>query len=385
MTISKLVLTLTLCALFRSAFASAQNNPLPDFTLPSVTDTSHFTLSRERGSYIALHFLLKTECPYCIRHTREYVKKAPTLFGVQQIFIKPDTEEEIRAWAVKLSPDDPFPFPVYQDKDAALAERLGIPGGYRFHGQVVHYPALILLDPKGREVFRYVGTSNADRLPFEKFAEKVRELQREHSEALDRIKSYENVRTGPLPDSIERRMDSLIIAKTGERFFQRYFELDTAASGVRAGNSVYRLLNEGDWYRINRHFTVAYSFRFPDAPWRRIEFSWPLDSAGSVVNSNVLGWIPVCRSDSSVCTFTIDSVASIEMARRAGLPAGLTTFATFVVPMTNGSIQRPKQFAWSVTSVLANSERPYYYKAAIYYVDPYSGMVIDRVERSIVE
>ncbi|NUN68710.1 MAG: TlpA family protein disulfide reductase [Bacteroidetes bacterium] len=178
MTLSKIVLIITLCALFPSAFASAQNNPLPDFTLPSATDTSHFTLSRERGSYIALHFLLKTECPYCIRHAREYIKKAPTLPGVQQIFIKPDTEEEIRAWAVKLSPDDPFPFPVYQDKDAALAERLGIPGGYHFHGQVVRYPALILLDPKGREVFRYVGTGNADRLPFEKFAEKVRELQR---------------------------------------------------------------------------------------------------------------------------------------------------------------------------------------------------------------
>jgi peroxiredoxin Q/BCP len=173
----KLVLIIIHCALFASVFTSAQDNPLPDFTLPSATDTTQFTLSQARGSYVALHFLLKTECPYCIRHTREYLKKGATLPGVQQIFIKPDTEEEIRAWAVKLSPDDTLPFPVYQDKDAALAERLGIPGGYRFHGQVVHYPALILLDTNGREVFRYVGTSNADRLPFDTFAEKMRELQ----------------------------------------------------------------------------------------------------------------------------------------------------------------------------------------------------------------
>ena len=40
------------------------------------------TTSKElssKGKFIALHFLLKTECPYCIRHTSEYFEKALNL------------------------------------------------------------------------------------------------------------------------------------------------------------------------------------------------------------------------------------------------------------------------------------------------------------------
>ena len=51
------------------------------------------------------------------------------------------------------------------------------PGGYRFNGQTVHYPALVLLDPAGKEVFRYVGKSNADRFSYDQFAAKLTELK----------------------------------------------------------------------------------------------------------------------------------------------------------------------------------------------------------------
>ena len=61
------LLTLLLCF---STLTKAQS--FVDFTLPSVTDTSHFILSKAKGKFIALHFLLKTECPYCMRHTHEY-------------------------------------------------------------------------------------------------------------------------------------------------------------------------------------------------------------------------------------------------------------------------------------------------------------------------
>jgi len=42
----------------------------------------------------------------------------------------------------------------------------------------VHYPATVLLGPDGKEVFRYVGKNNSDRLSFEKLAEKVAELSK---------------------------------------------------------------------------------------------------------------------------------------------------------------------------------------------------------------
>jgi peroxiredoxin Q/BCP len=116
--------------LFWSTLAQAQN-PL-DFTLPSATDKSQFTLSKakEKGKFIALHFLLKTECPYCMRHTNEYFENAATLPNVLQVFIKPDTENEIEEWAGKLSTNDTLKYPIYRDADAKLAKQYNVPHGY---------------------------------------------------------------------------------------------------------------------------------------------------------------------------------------------------------------------------------------------------------------
>lgn len=162
-----------------SAIASLGRSTTPDdFTLKSATDKTSFALKDARGQYVALHFLLKTECPLCLRHTRDYLTKAPTLPNVRQIFVKPDTDREIEAWAAKLPVDELAKAPVYRDPNAQLAKAFDIPDGYAFHGQVVHYPATVLIGPDGKEVFRYVGKSNADRLSFEKLAEKVAELSK---------------------------------------------------------------------------------------------------------------------------------------------------------------------------------------------------------------
>jgi peroxiredoxin Q/BCP len=150
----------------------AQN--IKDFTLTSVTDNSTFNLNKSKGKFVALHFLLKTECPYCIRHTSEYFDKATTLPDVIQVFIKPDSEKEIKEWASKLKSTNALP--IYQDQDAKLADQFNIPNGYQFHGQVVHYPALILLNKKGEEVFRYVGKNNSDRFSFDQLKTKIEAL-----------------------------------------------------------------------------------------------------------------------------------------------------------------------------------------------------------------
>ena len=147
---------------------------LDDFTLSSVTDNSTFTLSKSKGKFIALHFLLKTECPYCIRHTSEYFEKANSLTNVIHVFIKPDGEKEIKEWASKLKSSSPLP--IYQDLNASLADQYKIPFGYSFHGQVVHYPALVLLNEHGEEVFRYIGKNNTDRFSFDQLKAKIIEL-----------------------------------------------------------------------------------------------------------------------------------------------------------------------------------------------------------------
>ena len=147
-----------------------------DFELKSVNGQSVFNLSSAKGKYVALHFLLQTECPFCIRHTHEYITKASTLPNVIQVFIKPDTDEEIEQWARNFTDEELTQFPIYRDTEAQLANMFSIPDGYKFHNKTVHYPALILLNPKGKEVFRYIGKNNSDRFAFDRLKLKIEEL-----------------------------------------------------------------------------------------------------------------------------------------------------------------------------------------------------------------
>lgn len=148
-----------------------------DFTVEAPASGQKFRLADARGKFVALHFLLKTECPVCLRHTREYARRAGELPDVVQIFLKPDSANDIQAWVGKLGDGAAGQPVIYRDPEASLARQFRIPDGYRFHGESVHYPALVLLDPTGAEVFRHVGKNNGDRFGFEALAAKVAGLR----------------------------------------------------------------------------------------------------------------------------------------------------------------------------------------------------------------
>jgi len=171
---------LSLVALLASSLLPAGTfaAPLVDFTVESPSDGKFFKLSEAKGKYVALHFLLKTECPFCLKHTRDYAKRYAATPDVIHVFLKPDSADQIKAWSTKANRGDDFAdVTIYRDGEAKLAEQFGIPGGYQFHGQAVHYPALVLLDTAGKEIFRYVGKNNADRFSYEQFAAKLAELK----------------------------------------------------------------------------------------------------------------------------------------------------------------------------------------------------------------
>lgn len=170
-------LSLAAACLLGVIFSASAATP-EDFTVKSATGKGSFALKDARGQFVVLHFLLKTECPLCLKHTRDHMTKAATLPGVTQIFLKPDTDKEIEAWASKLPKEDVMKTPIYRDPEARLAKAFDIPDGYKFHGQVVHYPATVLIGPDGKEVYRYVGKSNSDRLSFEALAAKVKEFSK---------------------------------------------------------------------------------------------------------------------------------------------------------------------------------------------------------------
>lgn len=164
--------------LFSVSCSSSAETP-DRFSLKSATDDSTFEIRQHAGKYVALHFLLKTECPFCLRYTNAYAVLSEKDSEVVHVFIKPDDENEIRQWAGKIDKKTLSELPViYRDPNAELAAAFRIPDGYKFHGQNVRYPALILLDGNAKEVFRYVGKSNTDRLGTKEFTDKLAELRR---------------------------------------------------------------------------------------------------------------------------------------------------------------------------------------------------------------
>ncbi len=162
----------------------AQENTRTEFVVHGVDQDAVFKLSDAKGKYVALHFLLKTACPYCMAHTITYARRAEELPDVIQVFLKPDTDEEIKNWRMSLDKKNnaveeiALKLPViYRDPEAELAKVFEIPFGYQFHGQEVHYPALVLIGPDGKEVFRYVGEKNSDRFEFDELIKKLTELK----------------------------------------------------------------------------------------------------------------------------------------------------------------------------------------------------------------
>lgn len=82
---------------------------------------------------VILHFLLKTECPYCIKHSNDYLEKAASLPDVIQVFIKPDDEKDIQQWVNKLKTSENRKFPIYKDANSSVADLYNMPSGYFFH------------------------------------------------------------------------------------------------------------------------------------------------------------------------------------------------------------------------------------------------------------
>lgn len=146
--------------------------------LPCLSDGSTFDLSQQKARYVVLHFLLKTECPYCLKYTREFSRIAKDEADVVHVFLKPDDEAEVSKWMDHLDAETRKELPmILQDAGAKQAKSFKIPDGYRFHGQSVHYPALIVLGPDRQEVFRHVGKSNADRCTVEMYREQMGKLK----------------------------------------------------------------------------------------------------------------------------------------------------------------------------------------------------------------
>lgn len=169
-----------------AGLASPRFRTVDDFSLPAITRGEDFVLSdalgESDGQWVALHFLLKTDCPLCLTYTMRFHESREQLPGVsggpgvRHVFIKPDDPRIAARWvktARVFAKDLPT---IHRDPGASLAKKLDVRFGHRFHGETVHYPCLVLIDPQGRERYRYTGTSTFDRATVAKLAEVYRSL-----------------------------------------------------------------------------------------------------------------------------------------------------------------------------------------------------------------
>lgn len=144
--------------------------PVDNFKVMEIGGVeSTFELKEHRGEWVVLDFLLKTECPICRGRYQEFSRRHKEL-GATVVFLKPDSKADIMKWMTKArKPEDmkDTALPVYRDPEAELAKKYGVPDGYKFHGEMVHYPATIVLDSNGDEVWRYSGKNNRDRPEFD--------------------------------------------------------------------------------------------------------------------------------------------------------------------------------------------------------------------------
>ena len=195
-----------LVAVFASGLAGAAENADPPSETPrqyrlfAMDGSGEVTIQELKGQYTALHFLLKTECLFCLMHTRTYALQGEMYPEVRHLFIKPDEEAAIERWTESLLDEASGAPPglevpaIYRDPHGSVARHLRITHGYEYHGELMRFPAFVLIDPDGTEVYRYIGQNTGDRFGFERFANLMQAIERPF-----RIESFNLMENSQVP------------------------------------------------------------------------------------------------------------------------------------------------------------------------------------------
>ncbi len=179
-------------------------------------------------------------------------------------------------------------------------------------------------------------------------------------------------RTAPVPQLIQAKMDSFVISRTGSVIFREYFVFDSSISGFHPANPSYQQTGvaEGSLYIGYDRFSICYQFRFPKKPWRKINFSWFVDTLGVLLTSPY--GIPDC-TDSLQCIFSVDSLEAIKIARSNGIEPGgdsITAELTAGFPYFDKG-----KIVWDVMSVTRNVG---FRKEDHYFVDINTGKIVNK-------
>jgi YHS domain-containing protein len=145
-----------------------------DFT---VGDSAQRFRSRDAlGRYLAIHWLPPGACESCARRVGEFAKSIPTLAGVRHVFVRSMGSAEFDAFLGEIP--DAAALQIHRD-DGTLASLLKLGSAAESGSREASSPALVLLDPQGREVHRWIGRSVEEGPSFASLAAKLGQLTRD--------------------------------------------------------------------------------------------------------------------------------------------------------------------------------------------------------------
>jgi hypothetical protein len=183
-------------------------------------------------------------------------------------------------------------------------------------------------------------------------------------------RDIDDIRIAAVPGIIKLKVDSAIIARTGNKLYNKYFRFDSSKSGLYPGNKDYLQLNttEYAYYLGFPHYDVIYFFVIPQKPWEKVALTWHLDSLGNFIKDHFPDQLPDCISDTSNCLFEIDSLEAIKIAKDNGIP--LAKIPKVSAELSYIKFAGESRITWVVNSNVYNNH------LTLYYVDINTGKVV---------
>ncbi|HZW38566.1 MAG TPA: hypothetical protein VFF33_04625 [Ignavibacteriaceae bacterium] len=163
-----------------------------------------------------------------------------------------------------------------------------------------------------------------------------------------------------IPKNILDKSKEIIVAKTGEEFFEKYISPDYTKSKYVAPN-----------------YYLVYHFVIPDKKYVNEDITMTLDSLGNPIAGTPIVGIPDCNADEKNCTFNVDEEAIVHIAEANNFEKGVKPW-TFEFMWSD----KWQQYAWHVRTVFNESTGTNGYRGSgkELVIDPSNGAVLETSE-----
>lgn len=137
-----------------------------------------------------------------------------------------------------------------------------------------------------------------------------------------------------IPPEILEKADQFIILKTGDEFFNKYIKPDEPVST-----------------RLASGYLLIYKFHIPEKPFVEGLIRFTLDEEGKVLPEYEISGIPGCVNSPIDCSFNINKLTAINIAKQYGLESGIKEWD--VKFLWNAQFEK---YVWYVITTLKESE-----------------------------